>query len=218
MQGGPWVLYGETNLDSPFVFTVFVALREKGIPFEFRLLDLDAGESRTPKFAERSLTARVPTLSVGDFSISESLAIVEYLEETASGAGQARLLPATVEQRARARQVLGWLRSDLVALRAERPTESIFFEHVQTPLGAKARADVDKLFRVARTLLGGRTTLFDSFCIADADLALALMRLVANGDSVPPELERYVASVWSRPSVAAWVRSERPAKTKAPQP
>ncbi len=212
MPGGPFTLFGERQLDSPFVFTAFVALEEKGVPFTFRLLDLAGGEQRSTGFVQRSLTARVPTLTDGEFSVSESLAIVEYLDDTLSGSGQPRLLPASVESRARARQVLGWLRSDLPALRGERPTSSIFFEHTRTPLGPKARADADKLVQLAQTLLAGKSTLFDAWCIADADLAMALMRLVANGDSVPPDLLAYTQSVWRRPSVAAWVSLERPAK------
>jgi glutathione S-transferase len=218
MANRPFTLHGERQLDSPFVFTVFVALKEKGVEFSLRLIDLEGGEQRGREFVERSLTARVPTLDDGDFSLSESLAIVEYLDQKLAGPNQPRLLPAALEARARARQVLGWLRSDLAALRQERPTSSIFYEHVNTPLGAKARADADKLVRVASTLLGDRSTLFETWSIADADLALALMRLVANGDSVPPAIHAYALSVWRRPSVAAWALLERPAKVTVLEP
>ncbi len=205
-------LYGESHLDSPFVFTAFVALAEKGVPFELRIVRLSRGEQRTPEFVERSLTARVPTLTDGDFSLSESLAIVEYLEETLPPP-HARVLPVNLHERARSRQVLGWLRSDITALRAERPSSSLFLERADAPLGDRARADADKLVRIADTLLGeGRTTLFAEFCVADADLAFAVMRLVKNGDPVPRRLRDYAEAVWRRPSVAAWAGIERPAK------
>lgn len=207
----PVTLYGERHLDSPFVFTAFVALLEKRVPFAFRLLDLTAGATRTPEFAERSLTARVPTLDVGAFSLSESAAIVEYLEEAFPPPAHARVLPVSIEERARARQVLGWLRSDLTSLRQERPTSSIFFEPVTTPLGDKARGDADKLVRVALTLLGDRATLFETWSIADADLTLALMRLVANGDALPAPLRDYAQAQWQRPSIARFLAFERPA-------
>jgi glutathione S-transferase len=206
-----FTLFGERMLDSPFVFTAFVALKEKGVPFAFRVLELGRGEQREPRFVEQSLTARVPTLSAGNFSLSESAAIVEYLEELLPAPEHALLLPAGREERARARQVLGWLRSDLAALRRERPTSSIFFEHVTTPLSEAARADAGKLERIASTLLGDRRELFGTWSIADADLAIALMRLVANGDAIPPALRAYVQAQWQRPSIAAWVALERPA-------
>jgi glutathione S-transferase len=208
---GSFTLHGERMLDSPFVYTVFVALKEKGVPFSFELLDLAGGGQYSPDFVERSLTARVPTLSSGDFSLSESLAIVEYLEEALPPPAYQRLLPEQLTERARARQVLGWLRSDLPALRRERPTSSIFFEHVSTPLGPAAQADADKLVRIAARLLGAQTTLFQTWSIADADLTMALMRLRANGDPLPTSLRTYAEAQWSRPSVAAWVKRERPA-------
>ena len=204
-------LFGENKLDSPFVFTAFVALEEKGVRFDFRLLDLAAGEQQSPEFARRSLTRRVPTLEADAFAVSESVAIVEYLEETLPAPSYPPLLPATVEGRARARQVLGWLRTDLAALRRARPSESIFFEHVTTPLDAAATHDRDKLVRVASDLVGSTGAAAGTFSIADADLAFALMRLRANGDELPAVLERYVDAVWQRPSVAAWVALVRPA-------
>ena len=108
---GRLTLFGERKLDSPFVFTAFVALKEKGVPFDFRLLDLAGGEQRSSEFARRSLTRRVPTLEAGGFALSESVAIVEYLEETLPAPAYPRLLPASIEGRARVRQVLGWLRT-----------------------------------------------------------------------------------------------------------
>jgi glutathione S-transferase len=210
-----FTLFGERKLDSPFVFTAFVALKEKRVPFTFRALDLGRGEQREPDFVARSLTSRVPTLSAGTFSLSESVAIVEYLDERLPAPAHPPLLPEAREERARARQVLGWLRSDLAALRNERPTSSIFFGHVSTPLSEPARTDAEKLVSVATRLLGGRAQLFGAWCIADVDLALALMRLVANGDVVPAPLREYAEATWRRPSVAAWVAQTRPAASAA---
>ncbi len=74
-------LYGESMWDSPWVLTAYVALREKGIDFETRALDLTAGEQSTPGYRDASLTARVPSIDHDGFVLSESQAIVEYLEE-----------------------------------------------------------------------------------------------------------------------------------------
>lgn len=210
-----FTLFGERKLDSPFVLTAFVALKEKRVPFTFRALDLARGEQREPDFVARSLTSRVPTLSAGDFSLSESVAIVEYLDELLPAPAHARLLPESREERARARQVLGWLRSDLPALRNERPTSSIFFDHVATPLSDAARVDAEKLVSIATALLAGRAQLFTTWSIADLDLALALMRLVANGDILPAPLRLHAETQWRRPSVAAWVARTRPAVSEA---
>jgi glutathione S-transferase len=206
------ILYGDDLLDSPYVFSAFVALREKGLPFELRLLDLGRGEQRAPEYRARSITARVPCLEHGGFWLAESLAIIEYLEERFPPPAHPALLPPDLRARARARQVLGWLRSDLLPLRDERPTTTMFFERAKAPLSESARAAVDKLVRAAELLVpAGEGELFGAFCSADADLAFMLHRLILNGDELPERIRRYAERIWRRPSVQEFVVHPRPA-------
>jgi glutathione S-transferase len=204
-------LHGEANFDSPFVFTVFVALAHKKIPFQVRVVDLARGEQRSPEFVKRSLTGRVPTIEDGDFSLSESLAILEYLDETRPPPAP-QLFPPDLRQRSRARQLLGWLRSSLHSLKNERPSSSLFFESAQAPLGTAAKTDAETLGRISESLLEADSAhLFGDFTIADADLAFALMRLIKNGDALPERLRAYAERVWAHPSVARFVALDRPA-------
>jgi glutathione S-transferase len=205
------ILYVEHLWDSPYVFTAFVALREKEVPFEIRELDLAAGESRRPDYAAQSLTARVPAIDHEGFVLSESTAIVEYLEEVFPAPQWPRILPESARERARARQIMAWLRSDLMPLREERSTETMFFERATNPLGSRARAAADKLVSVAeRVVRNGATSLFDAWCIADADLAFMLHRLLLNGDEMPDTVRRYAEAQWTRPSVQEFVTHARP--------
>lgn len=199
-------LYGEGDWDSPFVFTTFVALREKGVDFDMKVLSLDAKEHRRPEFVAQTITAKVPALEHDGFFLAESLAIVEYVEEGFPGP---RVYPADIRDRARARQILSWLRSDLHALKSERSTRTMFFDHATAPLSDAARADVDKLFRVVNTLRGDRPFVFGTWSIADADLAFALHRLILNGDEVPAPMRAWAEAQWKRPSVAAYVDHPR---------
>src|SRR3954462_12511370 len=73
-------LYGSEMWNSPYVMSCFVALREKGLPFDMRVVSLDRGAQHEAAYVEVSLTSRVPALVDGDLTISESSAIVEYLE------------------------------------------------------------------------------------------------------------------------------------------
>ncbi|MBI4951316.1 MAG: glutathione transferase [Myxococcales bacterium] len=207
------ILYGETLWESPYVLTVYVALREKGLAFETRTLDLGSGDQRAPEFRDHSLTGKVPTLVHDGFWLSESLAIVEYLEEVFAPPHHPPVLPRDLKERARARQVMSFLRSDFAQLRRERPTTSIFFDQQQAnhPLSHQAQAEADKLFRVAHALVPeGATHMGSAWCVADVDLALMLMRLVENDDPVPASLAAYARAQWARPSVHAFATQPRP--------
>ena len=202
-------LYVDSNYVSPYAMSVFVALHEKKLPFKITTIDLSSGAASAPAYAKISLTHRVPTLVDGDFSLSESSAITEYLHE--SYPGQA-LYPAEVKNRARARQVQAWLRSDFMPIRSERTTVVVFYAPSATPLSDDARSAAQKLFAGATELLshGDPHLCGKEWSIADVDLAVMLNRLVLNGDSVPESLAAYASRQWQRPSVQLWVNQERP--------
>lgn len=208
-------LYADAQFSSPYALSAFVGLTEKGLPFTLKTVDLGTGENLHTAFTSLSLTRRVPTLVHGDgvhddFSLSESSAITEYLDERFATPAYPALYPADPRQRARARQVQAWLRSDLMPIRKERPTDVVFFQTTDTPLSQKARSAAAKLFAAASALLpDGADTLFGDWCIADTDLAMMLNRLVINGDEVPEPLQDYALRQWERPSVKQWLAQKR---------
>ncbi|HET9991264.1 MAG TPA: glutathione transferase [Kofleriaceae bacterium] len=196
-------LYGESSWVSPWVFHVLVALEELGKPYKLELLPLPIPAQLGASLAAKAVLPKVPCLVHGDLWLTESSAITEYLAETFP---EPRLLPAEPMPRARARQVMSWLRTSLQPLREERPTTSVFQRPVRTPLTDKAREHATELIRVAEKLLPvGASHLFGAWSIADADLALALMRLIANEDSVPARLADYALGQWSRASVRKYL-------------
>jgi glutathione S-transferase len=204
------LLYIDSHYLSPYAMSAHVALREKGLSFHVATLDLAAGAHREESFAQASMTRRVPTLIDEQFTLSESSAITEYLDEAYPGA---RLYPHTLQARARARQIQAWLRSDLMALRQERPTEVVFCAPVDKPLSEAGQAAAAKLVAVASSLLEhGGPHLFEAWSIADVDLSLMLSRLVCNGDEVPAMLADYASRQWERPAVQEWARQVRPAR------
>lgn len=210
MESTKLELYVGADFVSAFAMSAFVALKEKQLSFELVTLDLKARENYQANYRDLSLTGKIPTLIHQGFALSESSAIAEYLEEIAPGHN--RLLPLDIKQRARARQLQAWLRSDLLVIRKERPADLIYFGKKDTPLSDDALAAVDRLFFVADRLLeGGAEHLFGDWSIADTDLAIMLNRLVANGDEVPSRLAAYVRRQWDRDSVRAWMDIERAA-------
>lgn len=205
-HAGKLRLFVDSNFYSPYALSAYVALLEKGLSFDLATVDLAAGQQHQAPFAQPSLTARVPMLMHGDFALTESTAIAEYLEDAYAPPQHAALLPAELQDRARARQIQAWLRSDLMPIREERPTTVVFARAPVQPLSAAARVAADKLFAAASHLLNdGRAHLFGAWCLADTDLALMLNRLVLGGDTVPEPLARYARGQWERPSVQRWL-------------
>jgi glutathione S-transferase len=196
-------LYTDAEFFSPYAMSAFITLTEKGIPFTVKPVDLAQGKNQEAAYAALSLTRRVPTLVIGEFQLSESSAIDEYLDEIHPAHP---VYPRDAKQRAKAREVQAWLRSDLQALRAERPTEAVFINSKFPPLSAAAQAAANKLIAVVEKLLShGQDNLFREWCIADTDLALMLNRLVIHGDAVPESIRHYAHKQWQRPSVQAWL-------------
>jgi glutathione S-transferase len=199
----------EPNYVSPYVFACFVTLKEKGLDFELREIDGGKGETRAPEYLTQTLTGRVPSLAHDGFSLAESSAIIEYLDEAFPAVP---VLPRGTHDRARARQLMSWMRSDDTAsIRSERPSTTLFYAPPGKPLSEEAQRAADKLYAVAsRVLDGGKLHAFDAWSIVDAELAFLLMRLVAGGDEVPEELRAYTKRQWERPSVSAFADLPRP--------
>lgn len=206
-------LHVETLWISPYVFSSFVALTEKGLAFDTVDVQLFDGEHLAASYRDRSLTARVPCLEHGAFALSESSAIAEYLEDCFPSPEYPRLLPADREERARCRQIMAWLRSDLGALRDERSTVTMFYKFRLAPLTQSGQRDADKLIRVAEALVPPHSgPIFKDWCLVDSELAFMLQRLLLNGHSVPPHVRAFVEREWQRPSVQGYVGHARPSE------
>ena len=204
------VLYGNDTYSSPYVFSVFVTLEEKKVPFRLEVLSLEKKEHARPEYAGPSYTGRVPALRHGDFWVAESSAIDEYVDEAFPPPAHPRLYPEDARDRARVRMIQAFVRSDLMAVRHERSTSTLFEGEQPKPFTAEGKAAAERLVRVAeRFLPQGAPFVAGSFSPADADLALMLQRLVHNGDPCPERLAAYAKAVFARPSVRKWLAKTR---------
>lgn len=201
-------LYVDSQFTSPYAMSVFVALHEAGLPFEIETVDLGAKLNQAPSFAQLSRTQRVPTLVHDGFSLSESSAITEYLNDVFPAG---RFYPTELQAKAKARQIQAWLRSDLMPIRQERSTNVVFYGAKGQPLSAAALVSAEKLFAAADAWLAdGAENLCGQWSLADVDLSLMLQRLALHGDPVPEKLRAYATRQWQRPSVQGWVNQSRP--------
>lgn len=97
---------------SSAAFRVRIALNLKGIGYETIPVHLmkDGGQQLSESYRALNPTALVPTLVDGDLTIGQSMAILEYLEETQP---QPALLPADPAGRARVRAIAQTVACDI---------------------------------------------------------------------------------------------------------
>ncbi|MEO7938457.1 MAG: maleylacetoacetate isomerase [Burkholderiaceae bacterium] len=81
-------------------FRVRIALALKAVPYEYVSVHLARGDHKLPAYGSIAADGLVPLLEVGDLRLSQSMAIIEYLDETFP---QHRLVPADAADRARVR-------------------------------------------------------------------------------------------------------------------
>lgn len=210
-MAGSVILYLNAFWANTWDCAPYVALREKGIPFSTVVAIVNGRVSPPVKYG--AVTGLEPALQHGDFWIAESLAIIEYIEEAFPPPEYARLWPADLRARARARQVMSWLRMELNDLRFERDSTYVFYPPPLDlpPLSPTAATQAANLCTLIDRLNPASTgALFGDWCIADVDVSFALMRLVRMGYDVPPNLRAYAEAVWKRPSVREYVEHPRP--------
>lgn len=94
---------------SSAAFRVRIALALKGLEPGRRYVHLRKGEQRAPGFLARNPQGLVPVLEDGPLTLTQSLAIIEYLEETHP---KPPLLPARAAERA-------WVRAVALAVACE---------------------------------------------------------------------------------------------------
>ena len=66
---------------SPYAWRVWLALERKGIPYHRKILSFDAGDLKTAEYGALNPRRRAPVLVDDDFVLTESGAIVEYIED-----------------------------------------------------------------------------------------------------------------------------------------
>lgn len=81
-------------------YRVRIALGLKNLAYEYLPVHLARGEHKLPPYADIAADALVPVLEVGDLRLSQSMSIIEYLDETHP---EPALLPRNPVDRARVR-------------------------------------------------------------------------------------------------------------------
>jgi maleylacetoacetate isomerase len=102
------------------------ALAHKGVAFRSVVIDLGDNRQRAPEHLKRNPIGRVPVLDIDGHLLTESVAILEYLEETRA---EAPLYPRDPLARARVRQVVETVNAAIQPFQNVRALERAGADH-----------------------------------------------------------------------------------------
>lgn len=198
---------------SPFVRKVLAFAAEKGLALE--LVPIGLGD-QNPEFLACSPFRKMPGFADGDFAISDSTAIVTYLDTKYT---DKPLIPADAESRARVIWFDEFADTILTAAAG-----AMFFNRIVSPkfvgkpgddaAAAKGETDMGPICAYLEGIIDdGGFLVGDSLTLADISVASPFVN-AAHAGYVPdaatyPKLTAYLASMHSRPSFADWIRRER---------
>ena len=109
-------------------YRVRIALALKGVPFEVLPINLRKQEQRAADYVAKNPSAGVPLLTDGDFPLSQSLAIIDYLDATHP---EPRLIPLDARERARVLELSNAIACDIHPVNNMR-----ILRYLQDELGA----------------------------------------------------------------------------------
>ncbi len=199
---------------SPYVRKVLVFAAEKGLEVEQNTNT--GGPNADPAFRAASPFGKIPAFTDGDFSISDSTAIVSYLERI-------KPEPSLVPSEARAHATAIWLEEfadDILG----GATVRIFFNRVvakrmgrEPNLEAADKAEKDdlpKAFAYLETIVPESGFLVgDALSIADIAVASPCVNLghmnIGPDAATYPKTAAYIARILARPSFAKLIEAEK---------
>jgi glutathione S-transferase len=205
------IVYGSSL--SPFVRKVLAFAAEKGIEVEVKPTGLG---NKEPEFIEASPFGKMPGLRDGDFAISDSSAIVTYLEAVKP---DPNLIPT--EARARARTIWFDEFSDTILFACGA---KMFFNRVVAPrfLGQPGDEEVARLAEceelpplldyLEKVIPPSGFLVEDRLTLADISVASPFANFrhldVAVDSSRHPKVKAYVEHILARPSFAPLIAKE----------
>lgn len=111
-------------------YRVRIALALKGLAADYHGVNIRTGEHRAPDYAELNPARVVPTLVDGDFSLGQSMAILDYLDQRVP---EPRLIPQEPRLRARVLELANVIACDM------HPVNNLrILKYLQGPLGLSA--------------------------------------------------------------------------------
>ena len=171
-------------------FRVRIALALKGLPFDYAGVNLRSGEQGREEYRALSPAAIVPTLVDGDVKLTQSIAIIDYLDQRQS---EPRLIPLDPLARARVLEIAQTIACEI------HPINNIrVLKYLATTLGVSEgdkaawyRHWVDEGLLAVESLLAAQPE--SRFCLGDTPTLAdcCLVPQVANAMRMGCDLSRF---------------------------
>jgi len=192
---------------TPRALRVHWALEELGLEYNVQPIQSRTGETQTEEYTQLNPKQKIPYLQDGDFGISESAAIIEYLFRT-YGAGKDVFVPANTQEQAKSDEWSYFIMTELDAhtLYVMRRHGDLAEIYGDSPI---AIASAEQYFMRLMRAVTPRIAAADPFLFGDkigvADILLATTLGWAHAYAVRlDEVAReYMARTVDRPAYAA---------------
>lgn len=185
-------------------------LLELGLEYEFHPIQARTGETQTEEFRRLNPRHKIPVLRHGQFVLTESAAIIQYLSET-FGISKELHVPTDATSRATLNEWCYFIISELDAgsLYVMRRHDNLKHIYGEAPAAIEA---AEKYFlhnleaMAARVESGGPYLLDDRFSAADILLMTCLDWAVSSEIALPDPFSHYRQRVAQRPAYRAALR------------
>ncbi len=185
----------------------FLLAKMSGLPFDEQVVAPDDAAARE-ELLLRSSSILVPALIHEGFSIWDTLAIAEYLNELKP---EAQMFPEDRQARARCRSISGEMHSGFSALRSTLPM-NIRAHRPGFAIWSSAQMDIDRILLIWRECLStwkGPYLMGEKLSVADAMYAPVVTRFLTYDVKLDGECAVYAKRILAWPAMQEWIKAAK---------
>jgi len=185
----------------------YLLAKMSGLAFQEQVVSHDDTSARA-ELLLRSSSTLVPALIHDGFSIWDTLAIAEYLNEVRP---QAQMFPADLQARARCRSICGEMHAGFSALRSTLPM-NIRAYRPGFVVWSSAQTDIDRILLIWRECLAtwkGPYLLGEQLTVADAMYAPVVLRFMSYDVKLEGACAAYSQQILQWPALGEWIAAAK---------
>ena len=185
----------------------YLLAKMSGLAFQEQVVSHDDTSARA-ELLLRSSSTLVPALIHDGFSIWDTLAIAEYLNELQP---QAQMFPADLKARARCRSICGEMHAGFSALRSTLPM-NIRAYRPGFVVWSSAQTDIDRILLIWRECLAtwkGPYLLGEQLTVADAMYAPVVLRFMSYDVKLEGACAAYSQQILKWPALGEWIAAAK---------